>query len=89
MQPYLVLFRDWDPTLGQGDRAEWVDQQSAATEAQVRGLRAWVSQKGLDAELARVSPATIFGSVGIIATKALAARLRRWNRVKAVVPGHL
>ena len=89
MQPYQVLFRDWDPTLSPGDRGAWVDQQSTASAAEVECLRAWIHENGLDTDLGRIGHATVFGSVDIMATRALVSRLRRWDRVKAVVPGNL
>jgi hypothetical protein len=88
MRPYLVVFRNWDPTSTGGGRAAWVERQDEAAGAAAEGLRAWVRQNGLEADLGRIGGATVFGSVGIVATKELVARLRRWDEVEAVIPAN-
>lgn len=87
MQPFLVVFRKWDAHAGAGGRAEWVERQSDATEAQVNDLRAWIRLAGLEEQVARIGKPTVFGSVAIIGTEELAARLRELQFVEAVIPG--
>lgn len=87
MQTYLVVFRKWDAHAGAGGRPEWVEHQSGATDAQINDLRAWIRLAGLEGQVAQIGKPTVFGSVAIIGTKELAARLRGLPFVDAVIPG--
>jgi hypothetical protein len=64
-----------------------VEHQSDATDTQISDLRAWIHLSGLEEQIVRIGKPTVFGSVAIIATRELAARLRKLPLVEAMIPG--